>query len=220
MFILLILSKKTSSSCSSCTSCLNCHDLPRRLSLLLLSQTRRFGMKLGLDSMRALGAVARQSAGPFALLFTWPGRTERDPPPRFANRACALRASARDSTRHRISSACANEFKSTASRFPRPTSPRGWPVVRQAVDQQLDHEITFFELMSALAPLVFRARKKSTGSCGKPASADGSTPRTSSCRKSASSPISALDHQQYLGGTLAEDRGRRKRASSSRACRS
>ena len=57
-------------------------------ALSYLGQTRRFGMKLGLEPMREL-ARALGDPQESCALFIWPGRTARVRPRLFANRACA-----------------------------------------------------------------------------------------------------------------------------------
>jgi dihydrofolate synthase/folylpolyglutamate synthase len=171
-------------------------------ALSYLGQTRRFGMKLGLDPMREL---ARSLGSPQDKLrfIHLAGTNGKGSTAAFCE-SC-LRAAG-----FRVGLYTSPHLVSVRERIQIDRQPiseadfaTGMAEVRKQVDAQKDHEITFFELMTALA-LWYFAREKvdwvvwETGLGGRLDATNIVTPEICIITNI------GLDHQQYLGGSLAE----------------
>jgi len=171
-------------------------------ALAYLSRMRRFGMKLGLDSMRALARALGDPQDHLRFIHL-AGTNGKGSTAAFCE-SC-LRASG-----FRVGLYTSPHLVSVRERIQINRTPiseadfaEGMSVVRRAVDQQLDHEITFFELMTALALWYFGREKVDwvvweTGLGGRLDATNIVMPEVCIITNI------GLDHQQYLGGTLAE----------------
>src|SRR5271170_1782734 len=171
-------------------------------ALSYLGQTRRFGMKLGLESMREL---ARALGDPQeSLRFIHLAGTNGKGSTAAFCESC-LRASG-----YCVGLYTSPHLVSVRERIQidrRPISEadfaEGMTVVRRAVVEHKDHEATFFEMMTALA-LWYFAREKvdwvvwATGLGGRLDATNIVRPEVCIITNI------GLDHQQYLGNTLRE----------------
>jgi dihydrofolate synthase/folylpolyglutamate synthase len=171
-------------------------------ALSYLGQTRRFGMKLGLESMREL---ARSLDNPQEKLrfIHLAGTNGKGSTAAFCEsclRAAGFRVGLYTSP-HLVS--VRERIQVNRQPISEADFAEGMAVVRKHVDKQVDHEITFFELMTALA-LWYFAREKvdwvvwETGLGGRLDATNIVTPKVCIITNI------GLDHQQYLGQTLAE----------------
>jgi dihydrofolate synthase/folylpolyglutamate synthase len=170
--------------------------------LSYLGQTRRFGMKLGLEPMREL---ARALGDPQeSLRFIHLAGTNGKGSTGAFCESC-LRASG-----HRVGLYTSPHLVSVRERIqvdrrpiPEADFAEGMTVVRRAVGEHKGHEATFFELMTALALWHF-AREKvdwvvwETGLGGRLDATNIVRPEISIITNI------GLDHQQYLGESLRE----------------
>jgi dihydrofolate synthase/folylpolyglutamate synthase len=169
-------------------------------ALSYLGQTRRFGMKLGLEPMRELArALGDPQEG---LRFIHLAGTNGKGSTGAFCESC-LRASG-----YRVGLYTSPHLVSVRERIQvdrRPIAEAGFAegmtVVRRAVGEHQDHEATFFELMTALALWHF-AREKvdwvvwETGLGGRLDATNIVTPEVCIITNI------GLDHQQYLGESL------------------
>ena len=169
-------------------------------ALSYLGQTRRFGMKLGLDSMfelaRALGDPQKR------LRFIHLAGTNGKGSTAAFCESC-LRAAG-----YRVGLYTSPHLVGVRERIQidrRPISEadfaEGVSVVRGAMDGQKDHEATFFELMTALALWYFEREKVDwvvweTGLGGRLDATNIVQPEVCIITNI------GLDHQQYLGDSL------------------
>jgi len=169
-------------------------------ALSYLGQTRRFGMKLGLEPMRELArALGDPQEG---LRFIHLAGTNGKGSTGAFCESC-LRASG-----YRVGLYTSPHLVSVRERIQIDRHPisesdfaGGMTVVRRAVGEHEDHEATFFELMTALA-LWYFAREKvdwvvwETGLGGRLDATNIVRPKMSIITNI------GLDHQQYLGKSL------------------
>ncbi len=171
-------------------------------ALSYLGQTRRFGMKLGLDGMRGLAQSLGNPQDKLRFIHL-AGTNGKGSTAAFCE-SC-LRASG-----FRVGLYTSPHLVSVRERIQIDRQPiseadfaEGMATVQRAVDQQLDHEITFFELMTALALWYFGREKVDwvvweTGLGGRLDATNIVQPELCIITNI------GLDHQQYLGNTLAE----------------
>ena len=171
-------------------------------ALSYLGQARRFGMKLGLEPMRELAQVLGNPQDDLRFIHI-AGTNGKGSTAAFCEsclRAAGFRVGLYTSphlvsVRERIQ---INRQLISESDFA-----EGMEVVSRAVDQQKDHEATFFEITTALALWYFGREKVDwvvweTGLGGRLDATNIVTPEVCIITNI------GLDHQQYLGQTLAE----------------
>ena len=171
-------------------------------ALSYLGQARRFGMKLGLDSMRALARALGDPQNRLRFIHL-AGTNGKGSTAAFCEsclRAAGFRVGLYTSP-HLVS--IRERIQIDRQLISEADFADGLTVVRRAVDQQKDHEATFFELMTALA-LWYFAREKvdwvvwETGLGGRLDATNIVTPEGCIITNI------GLDHQQYLGESLRE----------------
>jgi dihydrofolate synthase/folylpolyglutamate synthase len=173
-----------------------------RDALSYLGDTRRFGMKLGLEPMRKL---ARALGDPQeSLRFIHLAGTNGKGSTAAFCESC-LRASG-----IRVGLYTSPHLVSVRERIQIDRSPiseadfaEGMTIVRRAVEEHEDHEVTFFELMTALALWYFGREKVDwvvweTGLGGRLDATNIVRPEVCIITNI------GLDHQQYLGNSLRE----------------
>jgi dihydrofolate synthase/folylpolyglutamate synthase len=171
-------------------------------ALSYLGQTRRFGMKLGLEPMRELAQALGEPQKSLRFIHL-AGTNGKGSTAAFCE-SC-LRASG-----FRVGLYTSPHLVSVRERIQIDRTPlseadfaEGMTIVRQAVEKQKDHETTFFELMTALA-LWYFAREKvdwvvwETGLGGRLDATNIVAPQLCIITNI------GLDHQQYLGPSLRE----------------
>jgi dihydrofolate synthase/folylpolyglutamate synthase len=171
-------------------------------ALSYLGQTRRFGMKLGLDSMRELARALDNPQDKLRFIHI-AGTNGKGSTAAFCE-SCLRTAGFRVglytsphlvSVRERIQ---IDRVPISEAEFA-----QGMTLVRETLEGREDHDTTFFELMTALA-LWYFAREKvdwvvwETGLGGRLDATNIVTPEVCIITNI------GLDHQQYLGDTLAE----------------
>ena len=171
-------------------------------ALIYLGQMRRFGMKLGLEPMRDLARAlgSPQEKLRFIHLAGTNGKGSTAAFCESSLRASGLRVGLYTSP-HLVSV----RERIQIGRQPISTDDfgEGMGVVREKLEQQKDHETTFFELMTALA-LWYFAREKvdwvvwETGLGGRLDATNIVRPEICIITNI------GLDHQQYLGESLRE----------------
>jgi dihydrofolate synthase/folylpolyglutamate synthase len=174
-------------------------------SLSYLGNARRFGMKLGLEPMRELAAALGDPQKKLRFIHL-AGTNGKGSTAAFCE-AC-LRAAG-----YRVGLYTSPHLVSVRERIQIDRHPisdvdfaEGMGVVREVVDVQKDHEVTFFELMTALA-LWYFARQKvdwivwETGLGGRLDATNIVEPEICIITNI------GLDHQQYLGQSLREIAG-------------
>ena len=171
-------------------------------ALSYLGQTRRFGMKLGLDTMRDLERALGDPQDKLRFIHL-AGTNGKGSTAAFCE-SC-LRAAG-----FRVGLYTSPHLVSVRERIQIDRTPiseadfaEGMTVVSRAVDQQLDHEVTYFELMTALALWYFGREKVDwvvweTGLGGRLDATNIVTPEVCIITNI------GLDHQQYLGQSIAE----------------
>jgi len=171
-------------------------------ALAYLGATRRFGMKQGLEQMRELARALGDPQKELRFIHI-AGTNGKGSTAAFCE-SC-LRAAG-----FRVGLYTSPHLVSIRERIQIDRVPisegafaEGFTAVSQAVDKLKDHEITFFELMTALA-LWYFAREKvdwvvwETGLGGRLDATNIVTPEVCIITNI------GLDHQQYLGGSLRE----------------
>ena len=167
-----------------------------------LGQTRRFGMKLGLDTMRGLARALGDPQEKLRFIHL-AGTNGKGSTAAFCEsclRAAGFRVGLYTSP-HLVS--VRERIQIDRTSISEADFAEGMSVVQRAVEQHPDLEVTFFELTTALALWYFGREKVDwvvweTGLGGRLDATNIVTPEVCIITNI------GLDHQQYLGQTLAE----------------